>query len=361
MEEIPSVEQRIGFLEIIKKSHNETINSNIYAHFLSCKINTIKYAFLDALLTIIEEKSSKALIFPALHISTELPTNSGRIDIVIQDLVNLNVIIIENKIYHRLDNDLKEYWEFFKINDNKKIGVLLTLKPHSIPKEVEGKFINITHWEWISGVKEILDLNSIKDHSYKLYLTDFINSIEKISTTYTMNASAKFFFEHAIKVNEANATLIEGHNFLNSQYELIAAKLGLQTYGSDINWRNIWDENNILDTFLTIDAQDLISGKHLKYKIILELFREDKVHALDLTNRFKNHPQFSDKNRGQTQGIYCHLLVKEYTIKLDDLSQFADVVVSNIKTDFNEIFIKIIEYLYPDKNISDWKSNFLNL
>src|SRR5690554_5764156 len=54
---IPVVKQHVGFLDIIKKTTNETINSNIYAHFLSCEEDEIKHAFLNALLYIIEEKT----------------------------------------------------------------------------------------------------------------------------------------------------------------------------------------------------------------------------------------------------------------------------------------------------------------
>ncbi|RYH72160.1 hypothetical protein EVU94_13915 [Flavobacteriaceae bacterium 144Ye] len=357
--EIPTVKQNVGFLEIINKSHNETINSNLYAHFLSCKINPIKHAFLDALLDLIEEKASKKLSIAQFQVRTELATTTGRIDIVLEDNLNLNTILIENKIYHNLHNDLNEYWTFFKLNESKKVGVLLTLKPHTIPIEVQGKFINITHWEWISKVKEILDVDSLKDEAYKRYVTDFFNTIENISTTYKMNNSAKFFFNNAIQVNKVYDTIVEGHGYLISQYQLIAEKLGLQTYGSDINWRNIWDEENHLDTFITIDAQDLVSGKYPRYKIILELMRKDKDRVEELSVKFENHAQFSDKFRGQTRGMHCHFLVKEYDIDLNDLDKFAEIVEHNIKTDFNKIFIEVVEYLYPDKNISIWKHNFM--
>lgn len=357
--EIPIVKQQIGFLEIINKSHNETINSNLYAHFLSCKVNAIKHAFLDALLTLIEERTSKRLSISQLQVTKELTTTTGRIDIVLQDMVSRDAILIENKIYHRLDNDLKEYWEFFKISDTKKVGVLLTLKPHKIDDDVQGKFINITHWEWISAVKEILDVDSLQDKAYKRYVTDFFNTIENISTTYQMNDSAKFFFNNASEVNKAYDTIVEGHGYLNSQYQLIAEKLGLQTYGSDINWRNIWDEENHLDTFLTIDAQDLVLGKSPKYQIILELMRDDKDRIEELTDKFKYHQQYKDKERGVSHGIYCHFLVKEYDIDLNDLDKFAEIIEHNIKTDFNEIFIEVVEYLYPDKDISNWKHNFM--
>ena len=356
--EIPTIKQQIGFLELIRKPHSETINSTIYAHFLSCKINAIKYAFLDALISIIEKKTNKEFSFSVLDVKTELSTKEGRIDIVLQDLVSLNTILIENKINHRLDNDLKGYWDFFTIDDAIKVGVLLTLNPHVIPENVKDRFINITHWEWISAVKEDLDINSIEDEAYKIYVNDFFNTIENLSTTYTMNESAKFFFKNAAQVNNANVTLVEGHSYLITQYELIAEKLGLQTYGSDIDWRNFWDENNVLDAYLTITAYDIISGSDYKYIIILDLNRKDKDRVDELTEVFKNHPQSRDKVRGQTAGTYVHFLVKEYDISLEDLNFFADHVVNNIVNDFGEIFIEVIEYLYPEKNISNWKHNF---
>ena len=82
--EIPTVKQQIGFLELIRKPHSETINSTIYAHFLSCKINAIKYAFLDALISIIKKKTNKEFSFSVLDVKTELSTKEGRIDIVLQ-------------------------------------------------------------------------------------------------------------------------------------------------------------------------------------------------------------------------------------------------------------------------------------
>ena len=61
-ETIPVIKNKIGFLEIIRKQHYETINSNIYAHFLSCDIDEVRSLFLDALLSIIYDKSKKQLI-----------------------------------------------------------------------------------------------------------------------------------------------------------------------------------------------------------------------------------------------------------------------------------------------------------
>lgn len=357
--EIPVVKEEIGFLEIIKKAHNETINSNIYAHFLTCDDSVITGAFLSSMLDLINTKTTRELKFARHYVHTEFSTNEGRIDILIRDFTERTTIIIENKIFHWLHNSLLEYWNYFKIENEHKMGVLLTVNPHQIPAEVEDVFINITHWEWIQTIKNCLNFDKIKEEANKVYLKDFFSSIEKLSTTYTMNPSAKFFFENASQINKATAALNEGHKFMSEQYQKIASLLGLETYGNEIDWKNFWDEEHMIDTYFTIAAQDIVSGKALKYKIIIEVIRLDKERIPIIEKIFNNHLQFKDKERGQSVDFYSHLLVKEYEITIEELGAFADHVVEKIKTDFGDIFVSIVEHLYPDKNIDSWKKNVL--
>ncbi|SFU75520.1 hypothetical protein SAMN05216480_12020 [Pustulibacterium marinum] len=357
--EIPLEKRKDGFLEIIRKDHNENINSNIYAYYLSCEIEELKSTFLDALLSIIYEKTLRKFQFTRAFTTTEMTTSNGRIDIFIRDLINPVAIIIENKIHHRLNNDLLEYWNYFKSKDANKIGILLTLHNHVIPENVKDKFINITHWEWISKIKNIIDLNNINDTSQKIYLNDFFKTIENLTTTYKMNDSAKFFFQNAKKINETYETLLEGHKFLNDQYELIASKLGLQTFGSEITWKNIWDESNLIDTYFTIITKDLILGKAYKYQIILELNREDKAKESEIKEKFQNHPQFNNEYIGISKDSYKHLQVRDYEISIEELSRFSEIVISQIQKDFADLFIQIIKFLYPNKDISRWENNFI--
>lgn len=58
--DIPESEKsNIGFLEIIKKQYNETINSAIYAHFINADENLVRDLFLNALTDLIEEKTDR--------------------------------------------------------------------------------------------------------------------------------------------------------------------------------------------------------------------------------------------------------------------------------------------------------------
>lgn len=358
-DKIPFIKEHIGFLDVINKTNNETINSNIYAHFLSCDEEEIKNTFLNALLSIIEDKTKLKTQLSDTEIFTEFSTKTGRIDIVIRDLINQFHILIENKIYHHLDNDLQEYWDFIEVSDGKKRGVLLTLSPHTIPVEVDGKFINITHWEWISKVKDLIDFSAINKINYQVYLTDFFETIEKLTNTYTMNDSAKFYFENAQQINAVNQTRLEGHKFLNDQYNLIAAKLGMQTFGNELEWKNFWDETNRLDTYFSIVTENIVSGKELSYAIIIELYRDDIKKNDELDDKFKTHEQYQKLGKGKTTTTYCHYLIKNYKITLDEFENFADNVIENIKKDFGEIFIDIVNHLYPTIDKKEWENNLL--
>lgn len=363
--EIPVVNEHVGFLDVIRKTTNETINSNIYAHFLSCDEDEIKHAFLDALIAIIKEKTTLKTELLDTQIYTEYSTSTGRIDIVIRDLINENHIIIENKIRHHLDNDLQEYWDFIKVSDAKKRGVLLTLYASKIPEDVKDKFINITHWEWISKVKELINIEVIKSINYKVYLTDFFETIEKITYTYHMNDSAKFYFENTMQINAATETRQEGHKFLNDQYHLIAEKLGMQTFGNELGWKNFWDEKNRIDTYFTIVTEKIVTGTELSYSIIIELYREDKKRIEELNNKFNSHEQFKVLHKGSPFNKFHHYLMKEYKITINEFENFSDNVVSNIKNDFGQLFVDIVNYLYnephPTKDISDWENNLISI
>jgi hypothetical protein len=358
---IPVTKNKIGFLEIIRKQHYENINSNIYAHFLSCDIAQVRSLFMDSLLSIISEKAAKHISFINEKVSTEVVTNkNGRIDILIEDYQS--AILIENKIYHHLNNDLEDYWDYSQSDASKKIGVLLTLFQHEIPENAEGKFINITHIEWINKVKESFTPNFLPDN-YKVYVDDFINTIEKLTRMNTMNQSAEFYFQHASQIIKASETLNEAHRFLNSELLLIANKIGWQSSGSELNWRYFWDENNNLDTYLTILIDNIVEPKedqNMKFTLILELSKNDKQRIDKVIEEFKNHRQFYDKEPGISAGNYVQFLCKDYDITIDELANFSDVVVNKIKYDFAAITIDIIEYLYPDKDINTFKNQLLN-
>jgi len=355
--EIPVSKETIGFLEIIGKQHHENINSVLYAHFINCANEEVKRLFLDTLLELVNHKSKKTLSLSPPFAQTEVNTGKGRIDILISDPQKNNSIIIENKLYHNLDNDLMDYWQFVYSEDSQKVGVLLTLHSHPVPDHMIGKFVNITHLEWIELVKNRINYESLPQ-KYSVYISDFISTIENLTKKYKMNDSAKFYFLHAQKIIEANHTMLQAHNFIDNQLELIASSIGWETYGNSMDWRNFWDEENELETYLTIITKDLFEGK-LGFTLILELYGKDLGRENDLRDHLRLHPQLNDKKRGFSFGSYTHFICKDYKLAEDELSCFADVVIKKIHEDFANITVMAIRYLYPNIEICKWEDKFL--
>lgn len=359
--DVPDAEKtNIGFLEVIKKAHNETINSAIYAHFINAQEKDISDLFLNALTDLIEEKTDRLFSFGKAYATCEIKTNKGRIDIVIQDELSQQVIIIENKIFHYLNNDLMDYWNYFNCKADEKIGILLTPQKQIIEGEASAHFINITHLEWIGKVKS----NGLPfgiSNNYSIYINDFVKTVESFSITYKMNNQAKFYFEHAPKILKIQETSSAAQKFINNQLQLIAEKLGWQVYGNSMDWRNIWDEQNLLDTYLTIITSDLMKGE-MKVTLILELNREDRNKYEEVEKHLENNEQFKRmKKNGARTSTYIHLGSQEYSITLLELENFANFIISKINEDFVDATLQAIKYLYPHKDISKWEQNFLNL
>ncbi|MES2588842.1 MAG: PD-(D/E)XK nuclease family protein [Bacteroidota bacterium] len=358
--DIPVSKNHTGFLELIKKQYHENINSNIYAHFLNSSQSEVSSLFLNALLDLIEIKSPKKIQIHQAYAHTEVPTSKGRLDILIDGSFGSGKILIENKLYHWLHNDLDEYWNHFNCSEDKKVGVLLTLEKHFIPENVTDKFINITHLEWINKVKEnfILDTFPL---NYQVYIGDFIQTIENLSKSYDMNATTKFYFEHTNQILKATATVSEAHQFLNNQLEYIANEIGWKTYGSSMNWRNFWDEHNHIDTYLTIITENLLNGKMI-FSLILELKREDKKKVDEVRNLLKDHEQYRADSQTYSRGDYLHFQIKDYPISMNDLEHFGKFVVQKIHEDFADMTLMVIESLYPGRSDNfTWRDSFIGV
>lgn len=356
---VPHSKRSAGFLEIIGKQYHENINSALYAHFINSGNEEVKRLFLNTLLEIVKRKSRKTFNFVNANAQTEVNTGKGRIDILISNSHGNERILIENKIRHWLNNDLIDYWQSVETTESKKVGLLLTLHPHKIPDYVLGKYFNITHLEWLTLVKNQMIPNKLPEN-YRVYISDFISTIEQLSTSYTMNEAARFYFQHTKQVLKAQATIEQAHTFINNQVQLIADTIGWQVSGGSIDWRNIRDGHNNLDTFLTIITHDLIKGEKT-FTLILELSGKDMERAEELKNHLAGHPQFMDKKLGPSGEAFVHLCSKYYTITDEELEDFAGLVIRKIRKDFADMTVKAIRYMYPTIDISEWERKLLGL
>ena len=182
-------------LDIAGIEHLENHWSFIYMYFFNPKASHgLSRLFIDTLQEIICEKTNK----PALSMSSfsllreyAVPDEQGnmkRIDILMKN--DDEAIIIENKVYAKLDNRLDLYWGKPNVPDENKRGVVLSLR--RITPTHPG-FINITHEEFAKAIEKNLPTYFMSAQQKGLILIqDFIQNIYNV--THTMNEEEFDFY-----------------------------------------------------------------------------------------------------------------------------------------------------------------------
>lgn len=199
------------FMEIGGYHHKENIYSNILRFFLNPQNehgfnNHLLNDFLNAIG--LEEwcnYDNKSVI-----IDREVSTDNGRIDLLIR--TNQWTLIIENKIYHTLNNDLEDYLSYVireKHNHNESMIKLIVLSLY--PEKIESKYINFTYKElyklWEHHIQSI-----DKSNDYQIYFNQFLKTIKNLAMAPTITNEELLFIQ-------SNADNIEKIVNLNHRFE----------------------------------------------------------------------------------------------------------------------------------------------
>ncbi len=194
---------RKNLIEIAGYPSWENVNSNLLAFYLDVENNNDEHGFstlfFDSLLDLLEMKLDKKFVREIFNedsftVQREVITNKNkRIDILLQSKNSKDcAIIIENKIYADLYNDLVEYWD--SVDSENKIGVILSISNidnvNKIIKKLQEEkeepqddiiFCNITHKEFVESVSNNLTnhyLNSNDRHL--LFLKEYMANINSL-------------------------------------------------------------------------------------------------------------------------------------------------------------------------------------
>ena len=178
------------FMDIVGINHRENSWSDIYAYFFNPKEkHKLGRLFIDTLNNLI----SGTLELKDFTVTREkVIDDKKRIDLLIRN--EDEALIIENKVYASLYNDLSLYWKNVKAAYKK--GVVLSLYEIRIPKENMGNFVNITHKKFADAIMEAIPKCSRTADSKSLFLLqEFIQNI--YNETYTMNEEElKFYYQN---------------------------------------------------------------------------------------------------------------------------------------------------------------------
>ena len=361
---IPKIKRRPKtFLGIAKQPHYENVMSNIYAFYFNVnEVHCMHDLFINSLLEIINESKlgaqKKVSDITDFNVDTEVSTiKGGRIDLLLssQD----HAIIIENKVYHTLNNDLEDYWNSTKVIDNiedNKIGVLLSLnKLNAAHKD----FINITHLELLKRVVQNLGsyLMNAKD-KYVVFLKDFYQNSINLSKSEMDSKELKFYFDNQIKIIEAKDFHFAVRTHITNQIEqvggLLDDKLELLIPKGDLDKRirsfqSLKNRNLLITVFfdkLLTPERELMMIVKLENEL---LKNKENYKAVAFTEEEKSRikPAFyTDQNPR-----WCHFAGQRYTLNEDQVSNLSQFIVEKLeKDDLLSIYRKLNDIIPQLKN-----------
>jgi len=355
--DIPKIERKeTTFLEIAGLSHYENVISNIYAFYLNpFEKHKFDDIFISSLLMLIEKKTQqkKITISKKFEIEREKGTeHKKRIDLLIHD--KENVIIIESKIFHNLNNPLEIYWESKKIpkvEDEHKIGIILSLWHQ---KTKNDNYINITHLEWLEKVFEnIQNYKPDETNKYFVILKDFYQNIKNL-TNKMKTEQIDFFRNNVSKINQAVELKFGLRNHIVAEVEracgLLNKKLDLDKISNNkYNQKRLryYRSKKFNELVITVVFEDLLTEKgelyivvELQHKLIKKIQEKYDEIIKDLQGTLNESFKTANKNYAH----FAHIPnCKPNTEEIKNLSQYIVQKISD--NHILEIFNKLEQYL----------------
>lgn len=359
---IPEIKpQPKTFLGIAKQPHYENVISNIYAFYFDVnEAHGLGDLFIRSLQEIISDftlgtEKSGLENFEAFEISTEWGTDDGgRIDLLLHN--HEQAIIIENKIYHHLSNNLIDYWETIKKPSKNKMGIVLSLFPISITGHKD--FINITHLQLIEKIQSRLGNYILQaDQKYLVFLKDFFQNIINMSTKQLGEEELDFFFSNLSKIQSIKKLDKAVYNHIVHQIELAGHQLEGQKLvtpransGLDKRVRYYVSSENT-NLVIAVIFDEVINNKQLTLKVQLknDLLKERaKYWNLKLSEQeglMKNDKFEFDNNMS-----WSDFVIKTYTLNWEDITNLSDYILDRLEKDHFLSIFKKLEDLVPKSN-----------
>ncbi len=192
---LPHTKRSRTFMDVSGYPHYENVCSNILAFYFD---PAGEHGLKDLLLTAFLEMAGKEqMIGGAVTVSREYGTANGRIDLLVEGEAYL--LVIENKIYHWLANDLEDYAKTanaLKKDGQEVIKVVLGLQP--IKEPLGGEFVSYTYNQLWQAVRKLLGNYIGKaDAKWVTYLLDFMETTTNLAgQNMELKQTDQFFIEH---------------------------------------------------------------------------------------------------------------------------------------------------------------------
>ncbi len=355
--EIPKPKKyRKTFLGIAKQPHYENVLSNIYAfYFDQNEEHGLENLFTKSLVEIISDKTKTKVQFSEnffdlsnfknFDTSTEVSTvKGGRIDLLLDN--GEYAILIENKVYHQLNNNLCDYWNSVAYLDNYKVGIVLSLKPTFSGHQF---FINIAHKELLDHVMTHLGSYIMKaTDKYITFLKDLFQNITNLTNATMKQEDVAFYFKNQSKINQAARFKGDVKKHIKSEVEKAGELNGHFILNIPKTNSNLENRARYYDSKLHFNLTIVVIFEHLltkekKLSIIIELRhdftkKDTKMLFEKCGNNFKGDdvidPQFYTDQTG-----WLHFYTREYTVQNIGTTPLSEFIEDKLKNDnFIDIF-----------------------
>ena len=332
-----------SFLSIAGMAHYENVNSNLLRFYFDSKEeHGLQDLFLKSLLELIDP--NKKLSFIEWTVEREVSTSiKKRIDLVILSADEDAAIIIENKFYHYLNNDLDNYWDRYnKIQDNNKLGVVLSLYGMESPSS---RYINITHQQLCQQVLQNLGNYILRaNQKHLVYLRDYIENIKTFYMSDTEKRKLQFYFDNVQKINELSRIKQEAEKYIFQQVAALSEPLGLSANFIKQNCCYIFKFPEIKtgSLYYAIFLDNIFSDKST-FEIILEGHGIDlPVQKKVIKNIAQKYPELVHSKEPDT---WIHFLKKTYDYHPTQTENFTSILLEIIQNDFEDARAEITKHL----------------
>lgn len=333
------------YLEIAGKPHFENVCSNILRFFFdtreSHKFNDL---LLKSFLNCVDDTYATEHNLETINIYREYSAiDNKRIDLVIE-CENL-VIVIENKIFHCLDNKLDLYKKTiidnYKKTDKKSVFIVLSLRKET---NITKPFFNVTYCSFFENLKSNLGYYFVNtNNQYTTFLLDFIKTIENLMSNKNINIDKDYFEFYVQNKTQINELVNKTNELENNRVKIVNEIATILISNNENISLRMADKNNIyikitLDKKITLEKVDLEFQCYFGLTDVISFLRlynykGNGYDILDELQLIKDNPNFRPMDKK-----YVGYVIYEEPQKLIDINpvEFADKIIDIIdKIKFN--------------------------
>jgi hypothetical protein len=281
------------FMEIGGYQYRENTYSNILRFYLNPKNNHgYDRLILDTFLEAANLSDFIDYDAKSIEITREFPTDEGRIDLLIT--TNNWVLAIENKIYHTLNNNLDEYFQYVssKYSQTHKVQIVLSIHREENAKD----FHNLLYIDFVRALEKIENLQTT-GNDYQIYFKHFYNQLKKITMQNPMSKEELQFYHANINaIEEVEDLQLKYNGYKNFRVDNLIKLIGKIEGVRAINYQGG-------------DVVMVFNKEGIEFKLECPIYRQNTLGITLATsgnkagrndflpiNYFKNNPFNPDKS-----------------------------------------------------------------